>query len=167
MSHSIFAVYKPKNWSSYDVIRYLKNEFPGEKIGHGGTLDPLAEGVLVIGVGREATKSLHTILLGTTKKYIAKIELGSISDTDDSEGPIHKQENSIIPTFDEVKKSITTFEGTILQTPPSFSASKIHGRKAYDMARKICLSKWNLAWSPFIALHFVNMRIHKSSLKQK
>jgi len=136
MKSSIFAVYKPKNWSSYDVIRYLKNEYLGEKIGHGGTLDPLAEGVLVIGVGREATKSLYNVLLGASKKYLATIELGTVSETDDSEGPLHKTTNNIIPTEDIIRKTIETFKGDILQTPPSFSAIKIKGRKAYAMARK-------------------------------
>lgn len=132
---NIFAVHKPKGISSYDVIRKLKKEFPGEKIGHGGTLDPLAEGVLVIGVGRPATKSLQSVLKNTTKEYIAEIELGKVSETGDAEGPVTISNSSTKPSREEIESVLKTFIGTIMQTPPVYSAVKVKGKAAYQRTR--------------------------------
>jgi len=138
MNKGIFPVYKPLGISSYDVIRKLKKHFPGEKIGHGGTLDPLAEGVLVVGVGKEATRQLQTVLKGTNKTYEAGIELGKISETDDSEGPISEsiEWGGEVPTREEVEKVLATFLGETQQIPPKYSAIKIKGVPAYTRARR-------------------------------
>jgi len=132
----IAIFYKPKGWSSYDVIRFLKQELKEKKIGHGGTLDPLAEGVLIIGVGKEGTKKLTEFLKGKEKEYIATIVLGAISDTYDAEGKISNQEVRQWPKEEEIKKALKKFEGEILQTPPPYSAIKISGKPAYKLARK-------------------------------
>jgi len=133
----IISVYKPKGITSYDVIRKLKEKYPREKIGHGGTLDPLAEGVLVVGIGREGTRQLQIILKGTKKTYEATIELGKTSLTDDSEGPIINTNNShIAPTEQELIAVLSSFKGTTLQTPPKYSAVKINGVPAYKRARR-------------------------------
>ena len=133
----IISVYKPKGITSYDVIRKLKEKYPREKIGHGGTLDPLAEGVLVVGIGREGTRQLQIILKGTKKTYEATIELGKTSLTDDSEGPIINTNNShIVPTEQELIAVLSSFKGTTLQTPPKYSAVKINGVPAYKRARR-------------------------------
>ncbi len=133
----IFAVHKPKGISSYDVIRSIKLQHEkGTKIGHGGTLDPQAEGVLVIAVGRESTRQLSAILKDSTKEYIAEIELGKISHTDDSEGPITPGLSQREPSSEEIQKILTTFTGDILQKPPVFSAIKIKGETAYSRARR-------------------------------
>jgi len=133
----IISVYKPKGITSYDVIRKLKEKYPREKIGHGGTLDPLAEGVLVVGIGRESTRKLQIILKGTKKTYEATIELGKTSLTDDSEGPIINTNNShIVPTEQELIAVLSSFKGTTLQTPPKYSAVKINGVPAYKRARR-------------------------------
>ena len=136
MKQGIFAIYKPKGPTSHDIIDKLRRETGVKKIGHAGTLDPLASGVLVVGVGRKATKQLGAIVK-KEKEYSAKIRLGMTSPTDDAEGI--KTEIKIvgkIPTFGEIKKALAKFEGEILQTPPIYSAVKVKGKKAYKLARK-------------------------------
>lgn len=135
MKKGLQAVYKPKGISSYDVIRQIKRDFPGEKIGHGGTLDPLASGVLVIGIGREATRQLGIVLKNTTKEYVAQITLGSWSETDDAEGPIHEGGSARLPTAREIREVLGKFEGEISQIPPVYSAVKIQGKPAYKRTR--------------------------------
>jgi len=131
----IFAIYKEKGPTSRDVVNKVKKIKKEKKVGHAGTLDPLAEGVLVIGVGRESTKKLHTEEFDE-KEYLATIELGKESSTDDEEGEkkiinIHKK-----PKKKEIEKILLIFIGEILQRPPEFSAVKIKGREAYKYARK-------------------------------
>ncbi len=128
--------YKPKGISSYDLIRMIKKLLDQEKIGHGGSLDPLAEGVLIIGIGKEGTKKLTEFLKGKEKEYIATIALGAISDTYDAEGKITPLEIVEWPKEDEIRKYLKKFEGKILQTPPAFSAVKVSGTPAYRLARK-------------------------------
>lgn len=128
--------YKPKGWSSYDLIRFLKKELKEEKIGHGGTLDPMAEGVLIVGIKKEGTKKLEKFLKGGTKEYLASILLGAISDTYDNEGKISYIPQKHWPTYKDLLKALSKFEGKILQTPPPFSAKKISGRPAYKLARE-------------------------------
>ncbi len=129
-------------------------------MGHAGTLDPFAEGVLIVAVGREYTKKLGQFLK-QDKTYQAVIRLGAVSDTGDLTGHIKQIESqeissgksAILPTFDprlvarefsgrciadlpKVKETLKKFKGEIWQTPPSFSAIKIKGKKAYELARK-------------------------------
>jgi tRNA pseudouridine55 synthase len=138
MEKGILAIYKPRGITSYDVIRVLKRIFPGEKIGHGGTLDPLAEGVLVVAVGRDATKQLHTVLNGTEKEYETTIELGKVSETDDAEGPIHQYLKARVgnPDLLEITTALQSFTGDIDQVPPQYSAVKVQGKTAYKRARE-------------------------------
>lgn len=129
----ILAVWKPKGPTSNDVVLNIKRITGGEKIGHAGTLDPLAEGVLVIGIG-EATKKL-TSEVKKEKEYLAKIKLGETSSTDDEEGektPI----SDIKPDISDVKEVINKFLGKIKQIPPIYSAVKIKGKEAYKFARR-------------------------------
>jgi tRNA pseudouridine55 synthase len=131
----IGAIDKPVGISSYDVIRELKHVLPPKtKIGHGGTLDPLASGILVIGIGK-ATKQLSTFLLGTDKEYVTTVELGAWSESDDAEGPIHIVDAAQKPSLDEVEFALQHFVGTIQQRPPAYSAVKIGGKPAYEHAR--------------------------------
>lgn len=139
MKGKIFAVYKPKGISSYDVIRKLKKKYQGERIGHGGTLDPLAEGVLVIGVGRAATKKLSFVLKDADKEYVATIELGGVSETDDSEGPVASVKRKVSSeklNATQIQRALRTFVGEIKQVPPKYSAAKIRGVSAYKRARR-------------------------------
>lgn len=136
MQGKIFAVYKLKGPTSYDVLRGLKKVIPkGERVGHAGTLDPLASGVLVIGIGREATKKLGEIV-GKEKEYVAKVYLGKTSVTDDEEGEKTEHQVAQIPNRRSVEEAAKTFTGTIMQTPPVYSALKIAGKTSYSLARK-------------------------------
>ncbi|MFC1802038.1 tRNA pseudouridine(55) synthase TruB [Patescibacteria group bacterium] len=126
---------KPSGITSHDVIYKLRKITSIKKIGHSGTLDPFATGLLIVGVGRQSTKQLDKFLK-QDKEYITKIKLGSISDTFDKTGQITKVENSQKPTQDEVLKVLKKYIGEINQTPPIFSAKKIKGKKMYELARK-------------------------------
>jgi len=134
--NGIAIFYKSKGQTSYDVIRGLKKRLDETKIGHGGTLDPLAEGVLIIGIGKEGTKQLTQFLKGKEKKYIATIVLGAVSDTFDAEGEITNNQISEFPEKQEIINAFNMFKGRTLQTPPSFSAVKISGQPAYKLARQ-------------------------------
>ncbi len=130
----ILNVYKPVNLSSYDVVRKVKQILPGIKVGHGGTLDPFAEGVLLILIGK-ATKRM-TELLKHRKSYEAILRLGSASATGDNTSDI--TETAAVPEINEsvLKNLESKFSGEITQAPPAFSAKKINGKPAYKYARK-------------------------------
>lgn len=131
----IFAVYKPKGPTSHDIISIVRRQTGEKKVGHAGTLDPLAEGVLVVGVGKQSVKKLLEIVQ-KEKEYIAKIKLGQTSTTDDEEGQKTDIEIEKKPTESEIKEVLKNFSGKIQQVPPSYSAVKMKGQKAYVMARK-------------------------------
>jgi len=135
---------KPKGITSHDVIDKVR-KITGEKlVGHAGTLDPSATGLLIVGVGRESTKKLGELSVNTKKKYIAEIYLGEERETDDSEGRILRQAQDdkadlkILPALSnsKVEKVIHSFVGEQMQVPPIYSAIKIKGKKAYELARK-------------------------------
>lgn len=130
----ILAVWKPKGPTSNDVVQEIKKITGGEKVGHAGTLDPLAEGVLVIGIGREGTKNL-SIEVKKEKEYIADIKLGEESSTDDAEGE-KTLVSDIKPDISDIADAIKKFVGHIKQIPPIYSAVKIGGREAYKFARQ-------------------------------
>lgn len=125
-------VYKPKGITSFDVIYKLRRHLGIKKIGHSGTLDPLADGVMQVAVGR-ATRLLE--YLGSDKRYVAKIKFGYSSSTGDMEGEITKA-NTPEFTKDELLSQINDFTGEIEQVPPVYSAIKVNGKKLYELARK-------------------------------
>lgn len=131
---NIFAIYKLKGPTSNDVLEELRRMTGIRKIGHAGTLDPLAKGVLVVGISK-GTKLLAEIV-GKEKEYIAKIQFGATSETDDEEGKKTKIKVVEKPTLKEVRKIVYNFKGEILQKPPVYSAIKIKGKEAYKLARK-------------------------------
>ena len=124
---------KPHGITSYDVIRKLKKQIPA-RMGHTGTLDPIATGLLIIAVGR-ATKFIE-FFHQLPKEYIATIKLGLETDTLDTEG----QETARDPHFrlkrEELEKALEKFRGKIQQVPPKFSAKRVRGQRAYDLARR-------------------------------
>lgn len=137
----LLVIDKPLGWSSMDVCRNIRRRLvrggapKRVKVGHGGTLDPLATGVLVILVGK-ATPLCDVIMAGE-KGYRAIIQFGATSQTDDAEGPITPTENPTLPTREQIQHAIATrFVGTIMQTPPAHSAMKIGGQRAYKLARE-------------------------------
>lgn len=135
LKNKIFAVYKPKGPTSHDIVDRVR-KLTGEKtVGHAGTLDPLARGVLVIGVGREATRRLHEAV-GAEKEYIADVTFGAESTTDDAEGTKTLVTVTALPTESEIKEALKNFKGEIMQLPPQYSALKVGGKTAYSLARK-------------------------------
>ena len=125
-------LYKPKNISSFKAINSIKKNFPISKIGHAGTLDPMAEGVLPIAIGK-ATKLIPYIGI-MNKEYEFTITWGSQTTTDDAEGKIIFESN-YLPQKIEIEKKIINYLGYINQTPPKVSAVKINGRRAYKLVR--------------------------------
>ena len=127
-------IYKNKGCTSLSISRSLKKKFKIKKLGHLGTLDPLAEGVLPIAIG-EATKAIKFIS-NHKKRYSFVIKWGEETDTCDSEGEIINRSKRR-PSFEDIKYIISEFfVGEISQTPPVFSAVKVGGKRAYDLARK-------------------------------
>ena len=129
----IIVVNKPKGITSFDVIRKLKKILKTKKIGHTGTLDPLATGVMLMCVGK-ATK-LASDLEAKAKIYIANFDIGYATDTYDIEGK-KIAENIIDVSKEDLEQSIKKFIGNIKQVPPMYSAIKIDGNKLYHLARK-------------------------------
>ncbi len=136
----IFAYYKKIGPTSRDVLNYLQSVTGMKKIGHGGTLDPLAEGVLVVGIGRESTKKLHKEDFNE-KEYIAVLSLGKETITLDREGEKKKNKVKNTPELKRIKEVLEELTGIIMQEPPSFSAVKIDGKEAYKWARKGIIKK--------------------------
>lgn len=125
---------KPTGITSHDVVDELRKITGIRKIGHAGTLDPFATGLLICGIGREATKRLD-IFLKQDKEYLAELELGFVSDTYDRDGKLEKKQGQQ-PLLSEIKKVVNGFKGETEQKPPIFSAKKIGGKKLYQLARQ-------------------------------
>lgn len=128
----IIAINKPQGWTSFDVVNKIKHMLHGVKVGHLGTLDPMATGVLLVTLGK-ATK-LFDLMQQKTKTYIADFKFGYQTDSLDSTGNLTHQ-NNIIPTLEQIKSVLPEFVGNITQIPPKFSAKSINGKRAYDLAR--------------------------------
>lgn len=136
MKEGFFAVYKPKGPSSFWVVAQVRKIVGRDKkVGHAGTLDPLAEGVLVIAVGRDSTKKIANEV-AKEKEYIAEVFLGEESSTDDGEGEKTEINKGIEPTKEEIADVLKKFEGEVMQKPPIFSAIKVAGKNSYLLARK-------------------------------
>ena len=123
---------KPAGMTSNDALMKLKRALGYPKIGHAGTLDPLASGVLPIALG-EATK-LVSYMMEDDKVYLFRVTWGEQRTTDDAEGEVMVS-SDVRPTEDQIKAILPEFTGTIMQKPPTFSAIKIAGQRAYDLAR--------------------------------
>lgn len=132
----LILVNKPKGMTSHDVVCAVRRATGVRKVGHAGTLDPNATGLLIVGVGREATKKLGDLTKNTTKTYEAEIMLGATSDTDDSEGKILSNKVTKRLSDKDIKNTLEKFVGEQEQIPPQYSAIKLKGKKAYELARK-------------------------------
>ncbi len=130
----IIIINKPKGYTSHDVVNKIRKIYNTKKVGHTGTLDPNATGVLPILIGK-ATK-LSQILVEHDKTYIATIKLGEKTNTADSEGEVIEVRDTNVPQKEDVEKVLKTFLGTQLQTPPIYSSIKIDGKKLYEYARE-------------------------------
>ena len=130
----ILVVDKPSGMTSHDVVSIIRKGTGFRRIGHTGTLDPRASGVLVILIGPAVRLSEY--LVSDKKGYEAMIRFGSVSDTYDGDGNVIQTGRDIPQDEEKIMDAMESFLGDIVQVPPAYSAIKIHGRKAYDMARK-------------------------------
>jgi tRNA pseudouridine55 synthase len=130
----VLVVDKPVGMTSHDVVQAIRNGTGLRRAGHTGTLDPRASGVLVILVGPAVRLSEY--VSASDKRYQAIIRMGGTTDTYDAEGKVTPTENPVNVTEAQFEEALKTFVGEIEQTPPAYSAVKVQGRKAYEMARK-------------------------------
>ncbi|MEG0644680.1 MAG: tRNA pseudouridine(55) synthase TruB [Cetobacterium sp.] len=130
----IIVIDKPIGITSFDVIRVLRRNLKERRIGHTGTLDPLATGILVICVGK-ATKLAQDIE-GYEKEYVADLELGFKTDTYDIEGKVLAKVEEFNISYENFEETLQTFKGDIKQIPPMYSAIKVDGKKLYELARE-------------------------------
>lgn len=129
---AVLYINKPKNLTSFDVVNEISKQFGIKKVGHTGTLDSLATGVMIVAVGK-ATKIVE-LLTAQDKEYVSEVQLGIETDTYDIEGEIinQKEEKKLLP----IEKVLKSYQKTYLQEVPIYSAVKVNGRKLYDYARK-------------------------------
>ena len=133
MPNGIIIVNKPADWTSQDVAAKLRGVFHEKRVGHGGTLDPMATGVLPVFVGR-ATRAVE-FFEHADKEYIATLRLGTVTDTQDTTGNI-LETRPVNVTKAEVEAALSAFTGEIDQLPPMYSAIKVNGQKLYELARR-------------------------------
>ena len=131
--NGIILVDKPSDWTSHDVVSKLRGILHERRIGHSGTLDPMATGLLVVFVGR-ATRAVE-FAEADSKEYIAGLRLGVSTDTQDITGNTLKSSNSL-PSRAELEQALGAFKGEISQIPPMYSAIKVGGKKLYELARR-------------------------------
>jgi tRNA pseudouridine55 synthase len=137
----ILLIDKPKSWTSFDVVNYVRRIVATEmnvkpknlRVGHIGTLDPLATGLLVLLIGKEYTRRAMT-MSKLDKVYEVEMHLGEVSDSFDSETETRAYSDKI-PVPDQVNSVVSSFVGEISQLPPIYSALKVDGKRAYDLAR--------------------------------
>jgi tRNA pseudouridine55 synthase len=129
----IIVVDKPSGWTSHDVVGRLRRLAGTRKVGHAGTLDPMATGVLVLGIGRGTR--LLTFLVGSDKDYSATIRLGQATATDDADGEVAMASGAAGVGDEQVDRAVRALTGTIAQVPSAVSAIKVDGRRAYARAR--------------------------------
>ena len=133
MANGILVIDKSAGWTSQDVAAKLRGAFHERRVGHGGTLDPMATGVLPIFIGR-ATRAAE-FLESAEKEYVAGLRLGVVTDTQDTSGNI-LETHPVAVTREEVQAALRQFLGPIEQIPPMYSAIKINGQKLYELARR-------------------------------
>jgi tRNA pseudouridine55 synthase len=134
MFEGILPICKPKLKTSFSLVSALRKLTQIRKIGHAGTLDPFADGVMIMLIGKKYTRQ-SDLFLHQDKEYLATAHLGITTDTYDVEGQVTAQ-SPLIPTLTQIEDVLLKFQGTILQTPPMFSAKKVGGKKLYELARK-------------------------------
>lgn len=130
----VLIVNKPAKITSHDVVRRIRKLYNTKKVGHTGTLDPIAEGVLCVLIGRAAKAAEY--LVSDDKEYIAGIKLGLTTDTEDITGNIIQKFEGKLPAFCELQAVLGSYIGNIEQVPPMYSAIKVQGKKLYEYARE-------------------------------
>ena len=159
----VIPINKPINWTSFDVVKYVRGvfkkytRFKKIKVGHAGTLDPLATGLLIICVGKK-TKEIYKYQ-DQKKTYIATFKLGATTPSYDLETKINETFSTSHINIDLIKETVENFTGDLEQIPPAFSALKIGGKRSYDLARsgkKMSLKPRKIHISKFEILDFKN-----------
>lgn len=130
----IVPINKPAGKTSFSLVHALRRITNIDKIGHGGTLDPFATGVMILLIGRTFTSQADTFLT-QDKEYEATVRLGVETTTYDPEGEVTST-SDLIPSLSAIEETLSSFQGTVQQIPPMFSAKKIKGKKLYELARK-------------------------------
>ena len=133
MPNGVIIINKPQGWTSMDVCAKLRGIFREKRVGHAGTLDPMATGVLPVFVG-QATKAV-SFAEGGRKEYRAVLKLGMTTDTQDTTGTVLER-SAVAVSEDEVRAVLPRFTGELSQSPPMYSAVKIGGQKLYEIARR-------------------------------
>lgn len=133
-TEGILLVNKPKGKTSFSLVGMLRRHLNVKKIGHAGTLDPFATGVMVMLIGKKFT-SLSDSFLNDDKEYVAEVKLGVSTDSFDCDGEVTGT-SDLIPTEEAIRQAVNSFQGRVLQVPPMFSAKKQNGKKLYELARK-------------------------------
>ena len=131
--NGILCVNKPQDFTSFDVVAKLRGILQMKRLGHGGTLDPMATGVLPVFVGT-ATKACD-IMPDNSKSYIAGFRFGAVSDTQDIWGEVTEKSDNAV-SRDDIEDILPCFIGNIMQLPPMYSAVQVNGQRLYDLARK-------------------------------
>ena len=133
MPNGILIIDKPAGWTSMDVCAKLRGILREKRVGHGGTLDPMATGVLPVFVGR-ATRAVEFAEKGD-KEYVAGLRLGLVTNTQDTTGETLEEREALV-TGEQLEAALEKFRGDILQVPPMYSAVKVNGKKLYELARR-------------------------------
>lgn len=130
----VFLINKPLEWTSFDVVKKIRNTLKIKKVGHAGTLDPLATGLLIVCAGKK-TKSIETYM-GQEKEYTGTFVLGKTTESFDLEKEVVDVADPAHLTMEDVKKAAAQLTGDIFQVPPMHSAIKVDGKRVYESARK-------------------------------
>ena len=129
----VFLINKPLEWTSFDVVKKVRNALRIKKVGHAGTLDPLATGLLIVCAGK-MTKQIESFM-GQEKEYTGTFVIGETTESFDLEKPIIPVADPSRITFEDVQKAVKQLTGSILQVPPMHSAIKVDGKRVYEAAR--------------------------------
>lgn len=130
----LLLIAKPGNMTSHDIVDFVRKKFGIRQVGHAGTLDPLAEGLLIVLVGKYT--KLFPKFVGFDKEYLGELKLGEITTTGDCEGNVIKKQDCSSIDEGQIRKVFSSFHGEIEQVPPMVSAVRVGGRRLYDLARK-------------------------------
>lgn len=125
---------KPAGWTSHDVVSWVRKRFRIKKVGHTGTLDPMATGVMILCLG--AYTRLSSFVTNSDKQYRAVVRLGASTDTLDADGEVQARSSHVPTNIEDIASVVAGFEGEIEQVPPMYSALRIGGRRLYELARK-------------------------------
>lgn len=130
----ILLVDKPATWTSFDVVNFVRSRFNVPKVGHCGTLDPAATGLLVLVLGRYT--KISSAFSGENKTYLATLTIGIATDTFDMDGEVVSKCDTSRIGNEQLREAVLSFKGTSMQLPPMYSAVRVGGKKLYELARK-------------------------------